>query len=841
MADPAPAPTRRLRLLRWALLGLALVLLLPVAALALFLATFDAEAQKPRLEAAAEQATGRDVAIAGPVGVKLSLVPTLTLGDVSLANVEGGSRPEMLRVRQVEVQLALLPLLSRRVEVRRLVLDGPDLLLETGAGGRPNWVFAPDPGPAAAPPAAPPPAPAAEAPPARSLAVSVDRLLLREGVVTWRGEGAPLTLGIRRLEAAARAPGGPLRLEGDLALQDMPLALAGEVGPLAALTAPDGAPWPLALALEAEGARLAAEGEVARPALRQGYRLALSARVPDLARFARLVPDIPLPPLRGMEAAAVLADAGGGAPALSGIRLSVGESDLNALHPGLRLLRLAASLPAPDQPVALEAEARVGEAPLALSGTLGPPAPLLAGGRPAQPWPVALMAQAAGATATVEGGIADPRALAGVDLALALRVPDLAALSPLLGAPLPPLRDLSAEARLAERGPGFEGGAILRGLRAAAPAAGDVAGELTYVIGVRPGVTGRLSSRRLDLDTLRAAVAPAPAAPAPAAPAAPPPRDGRLIPDLPLPLEALRVFDADLRLVAAELLAGGATYREVSAHLVVQDGRGRLDPLAATLPGGPVTLRAAADITADPPAVQLAARSDRLDLAPLLAALGGPQGVTGRLELDLDLRGRGRDLRAAAATAQGHLGLAVTEARLPPALLEALLAELRRQVPAVAQLAAQPLAIACLAARLEAEQGVARPRTLFADTSLGRVAGEGAISLRDESLALRLNTDLRLPVPGLGPGGLRIRAPVPLTGTLAAPRPEWGALAGSALAGEAANLAERQLGAAAGQILGQLGGALGGREPAGGLPDCASALRIARGGREGPVPASAAP
>ena len=38
---------------------------------------------------------------------------------------------------------ALLPLLSRRVEVHRLVLQSPDILLETDAEGRPNWAFAP--------------------------------------------------------------------------------------------------------------------------------------------------------------------------------------------------------------------------------------------------------------------------------------------------------------------------------------------------------------------------------------------------------------------------------------------------------------------------------------------------------------------------------------------------------------------------------------------------------------------------------------------------------------------------------------------------------------------------
>ena len=66
--------------------------------------------------------------------------------------------------------------------------------------------------------------------------------------------------------------------------------------------------------------------------------------------------------------------------------------------------------------------------------------------------------------------------------------------------------------------------------------------------------------------------------------------------------------------------------------------------------------------------------------------------------------------------------------------------------------------------------------------------------------------------------GVRVRAPVPLTGTLAAPRLELAGLTEGAIGG----------------LLGAPAQAAGG----GGLTDCATALRVARGGREGPVPAA---
>jgi len=107
-------------------------------------------------------------------------------------------------------------------------------------------------------------------------------------------------------------------------------------------------------------------------------------------------------------------------------------------------------------------------------------------------------------------------------------------------------------------------------------------------------------------------------------------------------------------------------------------------------------------------------------------------------------------------------------------------------------------------------------RALYADGSLGRINGQGQISLRDESLALRLNTDLRIAIPNTA--GLRLRAPVPVTGMLAAPRFE-----GMGLLGQGLN-----------QVIGN-----GGPGPI--TQECGPALSMARAGRSGPVPASLVP
>ena len=818
-----PATPRR-RWLRWTLIALAVLVLLPAAGLAVLLLTFDPNSQRPRIQAAVEAATGRRLSL-GDIGVKLALTPTLTVRDVALANAPGGSRPEMATIRRAEVELALLPLLSRRVEVHRLVLQSPDILLETDAEGRPNWAFAPAGGAAAPQPQPPPQAAPAEAvqEAGQRLGIAVDQVELTEGVVAWRDgrTGASRSLAIPRLETRADMAGA-LRLKGQLALNGIPVALSGETGPLDRLTDPAATtPWPLRLALEAAGARLAAHGSIAEPRRMRGWRMAVEAQVPELEKLAPLLPDAPLPPLRDLAFAASIDEA-----AVSGLRLTLGASVLDAVVPGLRLASLTATLPRGDQPLALEMEAALNGVPLRLAGTLGAPS-LLLPGAPPQPFPVDLGLAVAGATGTAKGSIADLRRLAGVDLALSLRAPDLAPLAPLAGVPLPPVRDLALDTHVAERTPGFAGGAFLRGLRIAS-SAGDAAGDLTYVIGQRQGLEGSLASTRLDLAALRPPAAAAPAA-APAA-VPPPAADRRVIPDVKLPLEALRIIDSDLRWQIGTLVAPGLTLQQVQAHLVIQEGKARLDPFAAQLPGGPVTLRAAADLTTAPPTVQVAAQSPGLDLAPLLAALGqAPALATGQLGLDADLRGRGMDLRAVAGSAHGHLGLSMVRGTLSAGLLEKLPADLRRLLPAGA--GGRDIPLRCLALRFEAEDGTAQSRALLLDTALGRLGGEGGLNLRTEALAFRLLPDLRL-------AGIELRAPVNIAGTLGAPRvgvsPEAAIAGGLGAFLSLQNSPDRSLQA----LAGVLGGGGGGGP---GLPDCEQQLAIARGGRPGPAPAAAPP
>ncbi|MFZ6764310.1 AsmA family protein [Pseudoroseomonas sp. WGS1072] len=791
---------------------------------------------RPRVIAAVEQATGRRLTLGGPVGVKLSLLPTVTLEGVSLANAPGGSRPEMLTARRMEARLALLPLLSRQLAFEHIRLVEPDVLLEVDAAGEGNWRFRPPPPPAAD---APGPAPAAQdGRAARPLAFSVSEILIEGGRLTWhdvRGGGHE-TLEIRDLALTAPEPASPLGLRGQLALRGVEIAVEGTTGPLPRLTGASAEPadWPLELTATSPGLRLQVQGSLSRPEALAGWRLQVEASADRLGRLSPFLPPAqPWPAaLEGLAVQASLSDAGPGRPPhLLGLSASLAGGAMAPLAPDLVLgagsLRFTdgegpgeASLSGQWRGLTWQGEAR-----------LPPLAALAAPG----PWPLEATLRAAGLEARLQGALSGTAPL-GARGRFEGRGADTAPLLTALGLPGPRL----TEAHLATAFDWSGGTALsLEDLRLSSREA-SLGGTLRWQAGAaRPSLRWALSAPRLDLDALLSAPPPQPAAPQPAGgtPAVPPrpplpaeagPR--RVIPALPLPLARLRGLDAEGPLDIAELRLRGVTYSQIQGHLALEGGQLRIAPLAFSLPGGRLAGSLAADGAAAPPRLSLALRHEGggLDLRPLLQGYGLPPQGSGLLELEADLQGAGEDLRSLAGTLSGHLALAMANGQIENRLLERLGGELRRLMLPGAP-AEAGTALRCLALRLQLRDGIARPQAMLIETGLADVVGSGEIDLGQERLALRLLPQLRL-------GGLGLTAPVVVGGSFAAPSYRLdSARVPEAAAGILGELMSRQA-ESGDSVLGRLAQQLADR-PAGSLPDCAQQLSVARGGHSGPVPA----
>lgn len=106
-----------------------------VIALVVFVATFDINSYKPRIEAAASGATGMDVRING--GLKLTVFPGIGL---SIENIVVQNRAaDVVTVREARAQVGLISLLGGRVRILKLGLISPEFFIARDGNGRFNF------------------------------------------------------------------------------------------------------------------------------------------------------------------------------------------------------------------------------------------------------------------------------------------------------------------------------------------------------------------------------------------------------------------------------------------------------------------------------------------------------------------------------------------------------------------------------------------------------------------------------------------------------------------------------------------------------------------------------
>jgi uncharacterized protein involved in outer membrane biogenesis len=127
-----------MRKVLYAFLGL-IGLVLAAAIAAPFL--LDINDYKTEILAQVRQQTGRDASIDGPIKLGLLPAPEVTAQNVRLANMPGSSEPDMAQIRSLRISVALMPLLSGRLDVTQVSFVGARIVLERTADGRANWEF----------------------------------------------------------------------------------------------------------------------------------------------------------------------------------------------------------------------------------------------------------------------------------------------------------------------------------------------------------------------------------------------------------------------------------------------------------------------------------------------------------------------------------------------------------------------------------------------------------------------------------------------------------------------------------------------------------------------------
>ena len=211
------------------------IVILLLVAVAIAIRSVDVREFVAPLQQRVKAATGRDLAIRGDISLKVGLEPKLVIDDVALSNASWAKQPQMISAKQLEAQIALLPLLRKRFEVVSFKLVSPAIDLETDPHGNNNWEFP------ALGASAHTGAPASSGGPLGAFAVG--DLAISDGALTYRDgrTGETTTVVIEELSVHARDAQSPLSGTFRGKINETPVALEGDFGPLDQLA---GRRWP---------------------------------------------------------------------------------------------------------------------------------------------------------------------------------------------------------------------------------------------------------------------------------------------------------------------------------------------------------------------------------------------------------------------------------------------------------------------------------------------------------------------------------------------------------------------------------------------------------------------
>lgn len=304
------------------LIGIGVVAVAAVGVAVVVIKSIDFNQYKGLAQEQAKAATGRDLVIAGKLDLRLSLTPAVVVENVSFANAAWGSRKEMVTLKRFEMEMALLPLLSGKVDVRRLILVEPDILLETDKAGKGNWVFD-----SASAPAKDSPAPSQASGKSAAPNISAETVRIEKAALSYKDgqTGQTTKVAIDRLDIKGKDMSSPLALDLLGSLDGKAFSLAGTLGAPADLLAGD-KPFPVKLDAKAGGATVRLDGKINKPMEGTGLDLNLAVDIPSLPELGKLLGS-ELPKLPAITLSGQVTDPKGGY-ALSGLKVQVGKTQI---------------------------------------------------------------------------------------------------------------------------------------------------------------------------------------------------------------------------------------------------------------------------------------------------------------------------------------------------------------------------------------------------------------------------------------------------------------------------------------------------------------------------------
>jgi uncharacterized protein involved in outer membrane biogenesis len=415
-----------------------------------------------------------------------------------------------------------------------------------------------------------------------------------------------------------------------------------------------------------------------------------------------------------------------------------------------------------------------------------------------QPYRIDLRAAAGPTQAHARGTLLDPLRMRDFDVKLMLTGQNLEHLYPLVGIAMPPTPPYRLDGRFTRDGDtwhydGFTGEV----------GDSDLSGSASVTVGRdRPLLKANLVSKRLDFDDLAGFVGATPKADEgsngrEARPATREEADARVLPQTPYDLGKLRAMDADVRWKATRINAPKLPIDDMDAHLKLDAGVLRLQPLNFGVADGDLRSNILMDARGEVirTRAQIAAR--RINLAKLFPDAELTRNAIGRIGGDIAIVGSGNSVAQILGSADGDIALGMGQGQISNLLMELAGLDIAEALKFMVT-KDRTIPVRCAFGDFAVKDGLMDARSLAFDSTDTIIVGKGRINLKNETLDLELRPrpkDRSL---------LALRSPLVVGGTFKDPsfRPDFKrlglrgatALALGSLAPPAALLATLELG-----------------------------------------------
>jgi uncharacterized protein involved in outer membrane biogenesis len=332
------------------------------------------------------------------------------------------------------------------------------------------------------------------------------------------------------------------------------------------------------------------------------------------------------------------------------------------------------------------------------------------------------------------GTIKNLAALTGLDLKLKAGGEELAEIGPLIGTTFPELGTFDFSAHLSGSVKSFSLGDL-----AAVFDKSDFNGRATVEVRQRPKISLVLESSLLDMTALLKNLVQDEKEPRPA----PGNLESRLFSNNPLPFDALKQVDADIRLNAKNIRARDANFEFGRLILTLENGDLNVDTLQATYKqtriSGNVHL-----YPASPPRAAAKFLIQDFDLGGLLRELRISEQVRSRLDIAVDVNSSGGSLHDLMGGLNGSVGAVMGQGYLTR-YLDLLSVGLSRKVIKFWGSPKKGGEIRCAVVQFDVKNGMATSRAFVFDTEAGVLTGEGDINLDTEQVNFLLVPEPRYP------------------------------------------------------------------------------------------------